>query len=123
MSTQPVYRCRHCDHPVPALALWHGHVWECPRCHNLLFPGMARRELREGELVDVVTCPYCRAESIWVAVESRAPHGDALVNYRCEQCARPFVVQHDPTVLVGPEALSEKERAWLTFFRWLRYWA
>ena len=120
MSTPLVY-CRRCFYPVPALVLWRGHVWECPRCHELLRPGHARRELKDGELVDVVTCPFCRWENVWTAVESEREHGEALVHYQCESCVRPFVARHDPTVLVGPAALDERERAWLTSFRWLRY--
>lgn len=62
--------------------------------------------------------PVLPWEHRWAAVEAERPHGEAVVHYQCESCLRPFVARHDPTVLVGPAALSEREKAWLQFLRW-----
>lgn len=112
--------CRHCAYAIPAIAVWRGQIWACPRCGELLYPGSVRRTHQDGEFVDIIGCPYCGWETAWPAVEAIRETGPVLVHYQCESCLRPFVVCHDPTVVAEDVQFTERELAYLRFHRWRR---
>lgn len=72
--------------------------------------------------MDRIRCPWCGGTRAWTALD-RIGLGDRpqRVRYACPDCLRPFTVEHDPTTAAQASIheLSERERAWLAFVRWL----